>query len=122
MYSFAERRRQVSIRRDKEMFDFFDDLPNAQDNQVLSMCFIPNPKTGRPDGTLSLMLSEKERPQVREFIRDNLFTSLQRSGFDDPDDAIAMCDDPHNQIGNECDSFRERVVEFVNSLRGNKGN
>lgn len=98
----------------------YDKVEQNSDNQILSLVFIPNPKTGRPDSTLSLMLSDKERPQVREFIQQNLFRPASRQGFDNPDDAINMCGDVHDQIGSETDAFKDRIINFVNELRSQK--
>lgn len=118
MCTFLERRNSVIARpivRDIEKI-------NAEDseNQLLSLCFVPNPVTGRPDSTISLMLSEKERPQVREFIAQNLFTTKRPDGFDNVEDAEVFADDWHNQYGSECDGFRQRLLDYVGSLRNPK--
>lgn len=116
MFSLDRIREVQSYREDW----LYDKVEQNSDNQIMSLVFIPNPKTGRPDSTLSLMLSEKERPQVREYIQQNLFRPATRQGFDNPDDAINMCGDIHDQIGSETDAFKERIINFVNELRSKK--
>ena len=45
----------------------------SDSDRVLKMIFVPDHRTGLPSSDISVYLSAKTPPQVREFIKDNIF-------------------------------------------------
>ena len=108
----AFRGRVVKPSVDKEVF--VEDEPIVSDSSVVSLLrSIYSCKDGELNGELTTFMSEKVRPEVREFIKNQLLkvqTPISSHGLSDDDlSALAL------KHGDTAESYHERVRTWLES-------
>lgn len=82
-----------------------------QVDEIGSLIFAPDPRTGIPRSDLAIILSNSARPEVAEYIRQNLQRTLPDSErFANPDDALRFTKNVHESL----EAYGERLRKICN--------
>lgn len=91
-------------------------------DEIGELIFAPDPRTGIPRSDLALILSNTARPEVAEYIRQNLQCALPDSErLENPDDALRLTKNARESLeayGNRlrelcCESYDKEYNEKV---------
>lgn len=66
------------------------DVVTPEDERVRA-CFAPDPVTGWPASDIQILMSDKQRPEVKEFVREYLMRENTPSSPTDETTAFALC-------------------------------
>lgn len=92
-----------------------------QVDEIGSLIFAPDPRTGIPRSDLAMIMSKSARPEVAEYIRQNLQRSLPDSArSDNPDDALRLTKNVHESLEAYGNRLREICNEAYESERKSK--
>lgn len=83
-------------------------MPEVADQELVSLIFAPDPRTGLPRSDLSVIMSKDSAPEVAQYIRDNLMQVRSEgvSAGDDADLALASIK-----------SREESIIAYAERLR-----
>lgn len=59
------------------------DRPNSKSKDILDMIYMADPNTGFPCGALSHYLSDSVRPEIKQFIEDNILRDIPQESYTD---------------------------------------
>lgn len=82
-------RRNVRVSRPK-VVDHSHIEPVNIDERI-RVIFAPDPETGWPDSDLQVLVSDKQRPEIKEFIRSTLMSVQKPLSKTDEDTAMLTC-------------------------------
>lgn len=100
-------------------------------DEIGSLIFAPDPKTGIPRSDLALVMSNSARPEVAEYIRQTLQRSLPSSErYENEDDALRFTKNIRESLeayGNRlrelcCDAYEKEYQEKVSREKAKLSN
>lgn len=90
---------------------------DSESKALYETIFAPDPVTGNPQSDLAYIMSKDKRPEVAQFIRDNLMQPLpDTASIDDPDLAMEAIKGRNEDIV----SYGERLRQIISGSKDNE--
>lgn len=81
--------------------------PVKKQDELLSVIYAPDPRTGLPSSDVAMLMKNKDNPEVQRYIQQRIQIHHESvAGAQSPDDAIQAIR-----------KYREDVVSYANRLR-----
>lgn len=72
---------------------------DSTDNELTQLLFAPDPETGIPRSDIAVLMSRDTRPEIANYIRDNLLRPRQHSaGVDNADIALELTQSRYERL------------------------
>lgn len=113
LYPHLSEEKIRALNKDRKILEipsvFDDDNP---EKQILGLIFAPDPLTGMPMSDISLYLSEKTNPQVRDYVQRFLMSELPKVSTMTKDEDAALDSVISNRVQSMAD-WREVQKDLI---------
>lgn len=93
--------------------EIFDGKVNRKQDDFLNAVFATDPITGYPVNDIELVLNNKTRPEVAEYVRSRLMQVIPANAKTTSEDADALAFEPHETL----DQYKQKVRDYVRNLK-----